>query len=94
MIGIDEYIPTWYEKPAFTRGKDGEIWVMIIEKAWAKVFGSYENIEAGFPSEVLRTLTGAPTKTLFTKDEKFLGELDDCIKNRCIMVCSTKNENN
>ncbi|CAD8192249.1 unnamed protein product [Paramecium pentaurelia] len=93
VIGIDDYIPTYYNKPAFTRGKDQEIWVMVIEKAWAKVFGSYENIEAGFPSEVLRTLTGAPTRSLFTNDEKFIEDLESCIKNRCIMVCSSKNEN-
>jgi len=35
--------------------------VIVVEKAWAKVFGSYQNIEAGYPREVLRTLTGAPT---------------------------------
>ncbi|CAK69420.1 unnamed protein product (macronuclear) [Paramecium tetraurelia] len=93
VIGIDDFIPTHYNKPAFTRGKDSEIWVMVIEKAWAKVFGSYENIEAGFPSEVLRTLTGAPTRTIFTSDENFVEDLESCIKNRCIMVCSSKNEN-
>ncbi|CAD8127631.1 unnamed protein product [Paramecium sonneborni] len=93
VIGMDDYIPTWYDQAAFTRGKDEEIWVMVIEKAWAKVFGSYENIEAGYPTEVLRTLTGAATKTLFTKEDKFMEELQTCIQNRCIMVCSTKNEN-
>ena len=48
---------------------------MLIEKAWAKVFESYENIEAGYGKEVLRTLTGAPTESLFTKDADFETEL-------------------
>jgi len=25
-----------------------QIWVMLLEKAWAKIFGSYENIHAGY----------------------------------------------
>ena len=38
---------------------------MILEKAWAKVYGSYRQIEAGFPEEPLHDLTGAPIKHLF-----------------------------
>lgn len=41
--------------------------VLILEKAWAKVFGSYEKIEAGSSREVLRALTAAPTLCLKTK---------------------------
>ena len=46
---------------------------MLLEKAWAKVFGNYERIEAGIPREVLRSLTGAPTKIIYT-DSKNLWE--------------------
>lgn len=37
--------------------------VLLLEKAWAKIFGSYEKIEGGLPREVLHALTGAPTMT-------------------------------
>lgn len=37
-----------------------EIWVMLIEKAWAKIYKSYDNIHAGFAEEGLVALTGAP----------------------------------
>lgn len=40
-IVVDDYIPVQYNQPAFTRGRNNEIWVMLIEKAWAKVFESY-----------------------------------------------------
>lgn len=38
---------------------------MLLEKAWAKLYGSYKNIEAGFPEEPLHDLTGAPIKQFF-----------------------------
>lgn len=37
-----------------------EIWVLILEKAWAKLYRSYENINAGFSDEGLTAITGAP----------------------------------
>lgn len=33
---------------------------MILEKAYAKMYGRYEKIEAGWPGDSLRDLTGAP----------------------------------
>jgi len=42
---------------------------MLLEKAWAKTYLSYDNIEAGLTRECLHDLTGAPTKTMWT-DEK------------------------
>lgn len=37
---------------------------MILEKAWANIYGSYKQIEAGFPEEPLHDLTGAPIKRI------------------------------
>jgi len=46
----------------FTHGHDQELWVMIIEKAWAKINFSYDNIDGGFTREALHDFTGAPVK--------------------------------
>jgi calpain-15 len=46
-ITIDDLFPTNNGKPAYTRSDAKEIWVMILEKAWAKAYGDYGNIEAG-----------------------------------------------
>jgi len=34
---------------------------MILEKCWAKLYGSYSSIVGGLPDEVLHAFSGAPT---------------------------------
>lgn len=59
--------------PAFTRSLGNELWVLLLEKAWAKVNENYENVEAGDAVEALSFLTGAPSITIKT-DSKELFE--------------------
>jgi hypothetical protein len=35
---------------------------MLLEKCWAKVFGSYESIDSGTPTEGFRAISGAPSE--------------------------------
>ena len=49
IIDLDEFIPTLYSKLVFGKSiKEKEIWVSLLEKAWAKIYGSYRQIESGF----------------------------------------------
>ena len=68
-ILLDDLIPCTphRKKPAFNTSKEGELWVMLLEKAWAKVHDGYMNISAGLTREALRDLTGASAKTFFTE---------------------------
>lgn len=62
QVIVDEFIPV-YEKsnrPVFCKPVNGQFWVVILEKAWAKVNGSYDNISAGNPHEVLNKFSVAP----------------------------------
>ena len=45
-------------KPLFTKPNGGEIWVMLLEKAFAKMSGSYANIEGGHVLWALEAMTG------------------------------------
>ena len=67
-IIIDDYFPCdkFTRKPIFTKGNENELWVLILEKVWAKVYGSYDAIEAGLTRECLHDFTGAPTKFYLT----------------------------
>ena len=63
VIVVDDYFPFNDEKNkfAFSRPTTGnEIWVLILEKAWAKAFGSYSRIEAGDCGEAMYPLTDCP----------------------------------
>ena len=64
-IVVDEYIPVyeWNKQPAFSSSKDaGEIWIMLLEKAYSKMTGSYERIVGGTGYEALIALSGAPAQ--------------------------------
>lgn len=73
---VDDLIPCLDNQPFFNQTKENELWVILLEKAYAKLYGGYLNIESGLTREALRDLTGAPAKTFFTKktDQKDLWE--------------------
>ena len=41
QVVIDDYIPVMDGKPYFSQANGPELWVILIEKAWASTFGSY-----------------------------------------------------
>jgi len=44
-----------------SRTNGNECWAILIEKAYAKLHGSYERISGGMPQDALRDLTFAPS---------------------------------
>lgn len=63
-VVIDDYIPCDRGEPVFSSANGNELWVILLEKAWAKLHGSYERIEAGFAENVMHDLTGAPAEVI------------------------------
>jgi hypothetical protein len=66
---IDDHIPCKRNQPYFSHAHGQEIWVILLEKAWAKVHGNYDRIIGGTSSNTLRDLTGAPAYSLKTSEE-------------------------
>jgi hypothetical protein len=60
MVYIDNYFPVRNQKPVFAKANGKELWVMILEKAWAKLHGSYHRVLHGQSYEVYRDMLGAP----------------------------------
>lgn len=61
---LDEYFPAYYNGQeydlAFSKTDQRELWVILLEKAYAKAYRSYWEIIGGDPVHALRDLTGAP----------------------------------
>jgi len=67
---VDDFIPVKdNDEPCFSRNKGKELWVLILEKAWAKLHKSYDRICYGTPFYTFRDLTGAPTYQYNLTDE-------------------------
>ena len=62
MIAVDDMLPCVGVEggAAFSRCQNGELWVMLLEKAYAKVYGTYEKITNGMSGKAIFDLTGAP----------------------------------
>lgn len=75
-VTIDDYIPCRYNGgPMFSRGAGSELWVMLMEKAYAKLHGSYQALSAGFTKHAMIDLTGCPTEHV--PFPKWTGDYED-----------------
>ena len=96
---IDDYFPVYKDRiggkcdPAFNHSKKDLLWVMLLEKAWAKVHGGYLNINSGLTREALHDLTGAPSVTYFNDegtDEERWKMILDGVKLGYILAAGSK----
>jgi hypothetical protein len=65
-IFVDDFVPCKRNEPFFSHAHGEEIWVILLEKAWAKSHGNYDRIIGGTSSNTMRDLTGAPAYSLKT----------------------------
>ena len=72
-ILVDARIPvdTKTRKPIFGRCRSKhEMWVSLIEKAFAKAYGCYENLISGYVDEGVQMLTGFQPEKIFLRNDK------------------------
>ncbi|OMJ74294.1 hypothetical protein SteCoe_26816 [Stentor coeruleus] len=61
-VTIDDYFPCLpKDTPIFSRSHGNELWVLLLEKAYAKLHGSYSLLRGGWAAEGMMDLTGCPT---------------------------------
>jgi calpain-15 len=100
-IVVDDYIP--YDRssrsPSFAGKATANIWPILLEKAWAKVWGSYEGIISGAGSEAIKFLLPYEIeheKYEFKKVDvdKFWEKIFSSIKAKHLVICSSHAEDN
>ena len=69
IVVIDNYFPCIpLSSPLVTRSQSSELWILVLEKALAKVFDCYYNLTCANISDFFMTLTGCPS-LLFNIDD-------------------------
>ena len=103
IVIVDDYLPVKKGTNelifAHSKPEKNEIWISLLEKAWAKVNGGYANIIGGTPMEALDFLTGFSSLSydMENKDNDDLNEykieivkqLQDCDIENSIISCTT-----
>lgn len=95
-IVVDDNFPcsAGSKAPLFTRPNGKEIWVMILEKAWVKNFGTYFAAEGMAADTMMEDVAGAPSKGAYIKNiVEELPFLAECEKNKYIIVLSSMADN-
>ena len=66
IIFLDDYFPVIKNTniPYFTLNDNNDLWILLLEKAYAKINGCYGNIIFGWPDNLFKTLTGFSTEFL------------------------------
>lgn len=62
VVSIDDYLVTENNHLILTQPSDGAMWAPLLEKAWAKVKGTYSNTALGFMATGFRAITGVPSE--------------------------------
>jgi len=78
LITVDDYFPCIPGGgPVFTHNKGNEIWVLLIEKAYAKLMDSYYNLKSGMPGDAFSDFTGCPVLAYSFEERKIKAKIAD-----------------
>ena len=97
IIFLDDYFPIFKNTniPYFILNDNNDLWILLLEKAYAKINGSYGNIIFGWPDNLFKTLTGFSTEFLIHLDisiENLWNVIFNVYQNKGLIVTFSKND--
>ncbi|XP_068903795.1 calpain-A-like isoform X2 [Tenebrio molitor] len=88
-VVIDDTLPTDGNKLVYLRSTDpNEYWPSLLEKAYAKLYGSYKNLEGGLINEALEDLCGGLSEFYSAKRLELYEIMEMSYKRSSFMGCS------
>ena len=71
VVTIDDYFPCYLDGgPVFSQPNGNELWLILVEKAYAKLHGNYNQLNLGFINHAMMDLSGCPTQCYNFPDKK------------------------
>ena len=75
---MDDYFPcssTTGGMTLFSRTRSGQMWLLLLEKAYAKLHRNYFTLRGGLCSEALADLTGFPTESIVLDNDSTVRDI-------------------
>ena len=90
QIIIDDYFPCDNKMniECFSTGCTGTLWVQILEKCYAKAYGSYSNSETKDIERIIQDLTCAPIISLDNSYKHLYSALSEAYENNWLIIAS------
>lgn len=93
-LALDDYFPCFpLGDPIFTHAREKESWLLYLEKAFAKLFGSYASLQKGDAKHAIADITGCPTYSFSLEDmtlEDAFMTINDWLTQKFLVASCTK----